>query len=161
MNLDCRHCASLQAELQDLRRQLCFEIDEDRSRIISRALRLSPQQGRLLAGLYASRGRALSRGQLCDLIPPLSGPRERDSERIVPVLVARIRSRLGAGLVETFPGHGYALSPAGIAVVSQVLAARPCGPSNACPIGLCEQIGANRPHVGFFWRHGPLPERTP
>jgi two-component system, OmpR family, response regulator QseB len=123
--MDCNHCQALGAEVAALRRQLSFEVDADRARIISKALKLSPQQGRLLAGLHAARGRALSRGQLCDLIPPLSGSRERDNERIVPVHIAHIRRRLGEGLIETFPGHGYGLTPAGLDAVAGACGARP------------------------------------
>ncbi|GAA4327668.1 response regulator transcription factor [Pigmentiphaga soli] len=74
-----------------------------------RALPLSALEYRLLCYLLHHRGRILSQTDLLEHV--YEGDSERDINA-VEALVARLRRKLGADLIETRRGHGY-LIPAG------------------------------------------------
>jgi DNA-binding response OmpR family regulator len=61
---------------------------------------------RLLAYLLLHRGRTMSQGELLEHIH--SGDIDRDTNA-VEALVARVRKKLGFGLIETHRGHGYCI----------------------------------------------------
>lgn len=68
-------------------------------------IQLSPAEFNLLAALAHAPGRVLSRSQLLDAV---SRNDEAPSERLIDVLISRLRRKLGQqGLIVTAPGLGY------------------------------------------------------
>lgn len=67
-------------------------------------LALTPLEYRLLAYLMRRRGEVVSAGDLIDHVYESGSDREANA---VEALVARLRRKLGPGLIETRRGHGY------------------------------------------------------
>lgn len=67
-------------------------------------IRLTALEFRVLLYLMHHRGRAVSQGELAEHIYPIDA--ERDSNTI-EVFIARLRRKLGAGLIDTVRGFGY------------------------------------------------------
>lgn len=81
--------------------------------------RLTPMQARMLVALYQAPAHTLSRAQLSAAAP---GPNDEDREiKIIDVCISKIRSTIGKHHIETVWGHGYRLSPSGIAFVGSVI----------------------------------------
>jgi DNA-binding response OmpR family regulator len=76
-----------------------------RALINGRAVELSPLEFRLLRYLAHNRGRIVSQSELVEHV---YGSEEPDSNA-VEALIARIRRKIGPGLIETRRGHGYLL----------------------------------------------------
>jgi two-component system, OmpR family, response regulator len=72
-------------------------------------LHLSPLEFRLLDCLAHQPGRAVSAGELAE---HLYGLAESGDANAIEALVARLRRKLGAGIIETRRGFGYVLSDA-------------------------------------------------
>lgn len=72
-------------------------------------LRLSPLEFRLLDFLAHQPGRAISAGELGE---HLYGVAESGDANAIEALVARLRRKLGAGIIETRRGFGYLLAEA-------------------------------------------------
>src|SRR5262249_7608666 len=68
------------------------------------AIRLTALEFRVLLYLMHHRGRAVSQGELAEHIYPLDA--ERDSNTI-EVFIARLRRKLGSGVIDTVRGFGY------------------------------------------------------
>jgi len=68
------------------------------------AVRLTALEFRVLLYLMHHRGRAVSQGELGEHIYPIDA--ERDSNTI-EVFIARLRRKLGAGVIDTVRGFGY------------------------------------------------------
>ena len=75
-----------------------------------KAVALSALEYRLLSYLVLHRGRAVSQTELLDHIH--SGDSDRDTNA-VEALVARLRRKLGAPVIETRRGYGYCIAPDG------------------------------------------------
>ena len=71
------------------------------------AVRLTALEFRVLSYLMHHRGRAVSQGELAEHIYPLDA--ERDSNTI-EVFIARLRRKLGSGVIATVRGFGYRVS---------------------------------------------------
>lgn len=71
-----------------------------------RALSLSAMEYRLLAYLMLHRGRTMSQGELLDHLH--AGDTDRDPNA-VEALIARLRKKLGAPLIQTHRGLGYCI----------------------------------------------------
>jgi len=67
-------------------------------------IRLTALEFRVLLYLMHHRGRAVSQGELAEHIYPIDA--ERDSNTI-EVFIARLRRKLGSGLIDTVRGFGY------------------------------------------------------
>jgi two-component system, OmpR family, response regulator len=82
-------------------------IDTRRMRVLinGRAIELSPLEFRLLRYLAHSRDRVVSQSELVEHV---YGSDEPESNA-VEALVARLRRKIGPGLIETRRGHGYIL----------------------------------------------------
>jgi DNA-binding response OmpR family regulator len=76
-----------------------------RALINGRAVELSPLEFRLLRYLAHNRGRVISQSELVEHV---YGSDEPDSNA-VEALIARLRRKIGPGLIETRRGHGYLL----------------------------------------------------
>jgi DNA-binding response OmpR family regulator len=76
-----------------------------RALINGRAVELSPLEFRLLRYLAHNRGRVVSQSELVEHV---YGSDEPDSNA-VEALIARLRRKIGPGLIETRRGHGYLL----------------------------------------------------
>jgi len=71
------------------------------------SIRLTALEFRVLLYLMHHRGRAVSQGELAEHIYPLDA--ERDSNTI-EVFIARLRRKLGSGLIDTVRGFGYRIA---------------------------------------------------
>jgi DNA-binding response OmpR family regulator len=76
-----------------------------RALINGRAIELSPLEFRLLRYLTHNRGRVVPQSELVEHV---YGSDEPDSNA-VEALIARLRRKIGPGLIETRRGHGYIL----------------------------------------------------
>ena len=72
--------------------------------INAEAIRLTALEFRVLLYLMHHRGRAVSQGELAEHIYPIDA--ERDSNTI-EVFIARLRRKLGPGMIDTVRGFGY------------------------------------------------------
>ena len=114
MNAPIDRLALLEEENAWLRRELGLSIDATRCSIVAFRHGLSLQQARLLLALHAAGGRTLTKPQLLTATAVDAG-REDDRElKIIDVIVHKVRAAIGAGMISTSWGVGYALTPAGI-----------------------------------------------
>ena len=107
-------------EVAYLRSELGATTDHDRDKLIA-ALRTTLAEARILSALYAARGRPVSNWRLAEAAPPGRMTADRNDVAAVKVWISRIRRKLGADAVLTIHGLGYALSPAGMAIVDAAL----------------------------------------
>jgi two-component system, OmpR family, response regulator len=77
--------------------------------VAGEALALTPLEYRLFAYLLHRRGDVVSAGELLDHVYESGSDREANA---IEALIARLRRKLGSGLIETRRGHGYVV-PAG------------------------------------------------
>ncbi|MBV9994517.1 MAG: helix-turn-helix domain-containing protein [Caulobacteraceae bacterium] len=89
------------------------------------AFGLTPSQAELLAILYRTRRRLVSRRLLNEMVSEAPGG-ARD-ERIIDVWTCKLRRKLGEGAIATLWGHGYRLTEAGIVQVEAALRAPAAG----------------------------------
>jgi len=75
------------------------------------ALHLTSHEFRVLSYLMHHRGRAVSQGELAEHIYPIDS--ERDSNPI-EVFIARLRRKLGPGVIDTVRGFGYRVGTEGL-----------------------------------------------
>lgn len=81
---------------------------------------------KMLAALYTAQGRPLSLYQLMEASPPASGAIEDDRDpKLVVVWISSARKGLGFDAIATVWGHGYRLTPEGIARVAEILGDTP------------------------------------
>jgi hypothetical protein len=124
---DCLRCGELQAEIDRLSAELerAIIVDDGIARRLSQAFKLSVDQGRILAALYAA-SHPLTPAevdQLCPPVSPMGWHRRRDAEfrtvQVIRTQVHHIRRRVGVGVLVSGGGGknrgwpGYELSPAG------------------------------------------------
>ena len=95
-----RHMAS--SEMQS--GPLAVDSRTGRVTVNGHPVRLTALEFRVLSYLMHHRGRAVSQGELAEHIYPIDA--ERDSNTI-EVFIARLRRKLGAGVIETVRGFGY------------------------------------------------------
>lgn len=85
-------------------------IDLERREVIgidSEPIALTPAEFSLIAALYHSENKAVSRDEIVDAVSDGEGPL---SFRAVDILVSRVRKKLGKELIETVTGTGYRLA---------------------------------------------------
>lgn len=117
----CDRCADLAAEVLSLKRQLGMELFSQHVVAIRDYGGLTPNEARLILALYEARPRPLTRGHLCDLLihrDHVAGA----SDRMVDVMVCKIRAKIGADKIETVWGAGLRISPSGAAWVLKAIA---------------------------------------
>lgn len=120
--MTCPRCADLQEQVAYLRSEPALSIEEERISLTRRALRVSPQEARLLLVLYDSK-RVMSKAALEERLPLLKTEERYIAHNggITTVLVCRIRARLGKDAVVTEWGLGFKLSEAGRALIATAL----------------------------------------
>lgn len=116
----CQRCDDLEREVVDLRRQLGLEADEALIDALAYIYGLSPQAAKILACLYQSRGRVVSKASLFDALYT----HECDGDpKIVDVLLVRVRRAIGRDLVGHVWGRGIALTVEGVKALREALEA--------------------------------------
>jgi len=123
----CDRCAQLESEVDRLSAELerAIVVDNRTARRLSQAFKLSVDQGRILAALYAAPHPLTPAevDQLCPPVSPMGWHRRRDSEfrtvQTIRTQVHHLRRRIGPGVLVSGGGGqnrgwpGYELSPAG------------------------------------------------
>lgn len=85
-------------------------IDLERREVLSadgETIQLTPAEFSLIAALYHSNNKAVTRDEIVDAVSDGDGPL---SFRAVDILVSRVRKKLGKDLIETVTGTGYRLA---------------------------------------------------
>lgn len=113
----------LKAEVADLRRELSLQADDDQVRRVRTQLRLGDRPARLAIALCQRGGRPLTREQILRRIVPAHV--ETVSQSYIAIQVRFLRLAIGPESVISGrtmgPGYGYALTPAGLARIREVL----------------------------------------
>jgi DNA-binding response OmpR family regulator len=104
---------SLEEENAYLRRELGLSIDATQVAAVCLRWPLSRQQARLLLALHAAGGRTLTKPQLLDATAQMIGQDDDRDLKHIDVVVYEIRRKIGAAMISTSWGAGYALSPLG------------------------------------------------
>lgn len=120
---DCLHCDELRERVAWLESELGIQREADTVRRIREALKDTqsrPQVAQLLAALYAANGRPMSRYQILEALPTKHDNDERGSQ-LISVLVCHARKALGKAAINTVWGHGFYLTPLGMAKVREAL----------------------------------------
>lgn len=119
--MSCAHCIALEAENRRLSAMLGLSFDMDDADRLKVELGVTLQEARLISMLYGFKGRAISGWHILDAMAEYySTP--RSSEKIINVLVFRVRKKLGRGFIENAWGIGYSLSSAARARCDAILA---------------------------------------
>jgi DNA-binding response OmpR family regulator len=117
---DAERIAELEAENAWLRGELGAARDADKHETLCKVF--GTRHGtslRLIVALHAAKGRAMTHGQLEDVIGP---DREAEyHEDMVKVVVCNARKAIGRDAIRTLWGAGYAMTPAGMAKVDAAL----------------------------------------
>lgn len=108
----------LLAEIAYLRGELGLSIEATEIHRVREALKLSPQEARLVLVLRKARGRVMTVAQVSDALPQIIT--EDRSCGAVKSVVRHIRDKLGDGLIGTATG-GYYLTAGGIDRVDSAL----------------------------------------
>ena len=87
-----------------------YEPQSGQFTIAALPLRLTALEWRLLSSLILRKERVVSRGDLIDLVYDGDGGADSNS---LEVIIARLRRKIGAGMIETVRGHGYRLTADG------------------------------------------------
>lgn len=111
----------LLAEVAELRQLLGFEVCEETSANLQRALRIAPYAARILTSLYLAKGRTRSEAALEDAIP------ERTCPDIVRVYISSLRKTLGRSAIDNIWSRGYVLTLEGRSRCEQALGVVPSG----------------------------------
>jgi DNA-binding response OmpR family regulator len=107
--MTCEHCIKLEAENRRLNAMLGLSFDMDQADHLKAALGVTLQEARIIATLYDFKGRAVSGWRILNSLEDYYTT-PRSSEKIINVLVFRIRAKLGRDFIENVWGIGYALS---------------------------------------------------
>lgn len=131
--MTCPHCSDRIAELEDevrhLQRELGQAVQEGVVDRISHAMRhktgmFRPGAARVVALLWSTKGRSMSRYAILEACPPVKEPHADPLDRganLVAVWVTFARKCLGPAAIETIYGKGYRLTPEGMAAVDAIL----------------------------------------
>jgi DNA-binding response OmpR family regulator len=84
-----------------------------------------PGACRFTLALYRARGRAVSRPQVLEAVPPVAGGEDERNWRIVDVWACHARRALGVDAIQTVRSRGYRLTEAGMARVAAILGDQP------------------------------------
>jgi DNA-binding response OmpR family regulator len=119
----CQRCPVLEEENAWLRSELGLRVEATHLDAITRALRVEPNQARLLLALYTARGRVVLRDQLRDVLAlrPEAMDADRDYRNFISVHICRLRKSFSG--IRTALGLGYAMTPAGMAQVRALIEA--------------------------------------
>lgn len=120
--MTCDRCDELQAEVEYLKGELGLSVSAQRLSAIRTAFNLPPARARLLLVLFAAKGRVVSPAQALDAMPPRYGAHDRGWEN-VKTHICRLRKQVDTGLIVNVWGEGYRLTDAGMARVTEILAA--------------------------------------
>ena len=121
MNLARPSYEELQAEVLELRRELRLRTDEQDAAQFSLAFKLTPNEARVLLGLYRAQGKAVRRHHLLDLTERLDILKDI-TDQVCDVYVCRLRKVLDEGAIQTVRGFGWKLTPIGLDACKLVLA---------------------------------------
>lgn len=113
----CERCAYLESELG-------LQVARTEVDSVSRGLKVSRSQARILIALYRTR-RVLSELELQDAAVARVGCEDADRFHVVQVHICKIRPRLGKDAVLTSRGLGYRLGESGRALLSPILEPAP------------------------------------
>lgn len=76
---------------------------------------------RVILALFAAKGRAMSRDQLLEAIPPFRGGDDERQPKIVDVWVCWARKAIGRDAISSVWGRGYQLTKAGVERVAAIV----------------------------------------
>jgi len=113
--MTCPNCASMAAELAELRSALGLAEMSGSVFAVREALGLSPTTARLVLKLYSAAGRPVEKKALDSVLS------EGVGGQCLKVHIWRIRQLVGSDLIETVPGYGYRLSPSGMDWVGLII----------------------------------------
>lgn len=133
--MTCAHCEELEERVAWLESEIGIRNDAEVADLIYAALSERtrhlrgtsvgrPQAARMIAALYAVKGRAISRWMLLEAVPSPSHKEDR-GDNLVSVWVTRARQGLGKDAIANVWGHGYRLTDTGMAAVAEILRATP------------------------------------
>jgi len=107
--MSCAHCIALEAENRRLNAMLGLSFDMDDADKLKASLGVTLQEARLISMLHRFPGRGVSGWRILDAMAGYySTP--RSSEKIINVLVFRVRNKLGRDFIKNLWGVGYSLS---------------------------------------------------
>jgi hypothetical protein len=111
----------LEGEVVWLREEMGLTVSDGRlARVM--VLGVTRTESVLLLRLYGAKGAPVRDGVLEERLAAFTGrDAEASSARVGPVLIQRIRKRLGAGVIMNTRGVGFALSEAGLALIAAAL----------------------------------------
>lgn len=112
--------AELQAELSYYRDQTSAEKAVEVHCAFSTRWGLTPLEARLLYVLYRRAGRAVGRDGIMNAL--YDHDADQPEEKIIDVLVAKVRTKIGRDAILTLFGSGYRLAAAAVEEVTLVLA---------------------------------------
>ena len=111
--------AELEQEVARLRHELSLMREERVFTALRNQFRLTPVETRFLMALYDAKGEPLTSWALENISPSPSGlPR---ASNVVAVFISRLRTSIGRTTIETIWNRGWAMTPAGLAIVDKAL----------------------------------------
>jgi DNA-binding response OmpR family regulator len=129
----CGRCMELEERVAYLEGELGLRLQADQVARLREVLlgatmgvtRGRAQPAEAVLALYRAKGRPVTKWQLMDAVPPASGVANDDERdpKIVNVWVCVARKGLGADAISTVWGRGYQMTVAGMARVTEILAA--------------------------------------
>jgi len=128
-----RRNAQLEAKIEELKEELEFERRESRLRAHTDAeaalqvrYKLPPLNARLLYLMYLRRGRPLAVESAMEAMYPREIDRPED--KVISVLICRMRRVMGPEAIQTLHGTGYRLHPAIVREIDTLLRVEKPGP---------------------------------
>jgi len=118
--MSCARCIALEAENRRLNAMLGLSFDMDEADKLKVGFGVTLQEARLISMLHRFKGKAVSGWSLLDAMAEYYTT-PRSSEKIINVLVFRIRSKLGRDFIENTWGVGYNLSLTAVARCDTIL----------------------------------------
>ena len=120
----CLECQALKKRIAELEDQLADKTTPERIAAIRSAFKLTENESFVLLSLYDAGGKVVSYFWLYNNRPVVQ-PHNREkiypSLNDVKVMVHRIRRKIGADVIVSSWGQGYALTPEGIGLLNEVL----------------------------------------
>ena len=111
----------LEAEVDMLKRELGHNVAADAVGRVNRRWRLTYREAQILLVLHQRKGALVNKEGLLSAM--YGGADDVPEIKIIDVFVCKVRAKVGDGFLETVWGHGYRLTPAGIAQVDELLGA--------------------------------------
>ena len=122
--MTCENCQRLEGELELLKARLEAVRALEIGYALRQRLSVSGNEAIILLALYTARGLTVSSKELASRRPISSRvfvTKPEDYQGALRVIVYNLRVKLGSNAIHSVPKEGYRLTPAGIALIDDVL----------------------------------------